>query len=302
MRSAASPWRCASMAALVCLASGLAWLSSRAVEPTPRPGDGSLANGAYVNKYFDMAYPLPSEWTEGLAGPDPSQYGYYVLTTVIPAGEFTAMIMIAAQDQFFAAKPFGDAAAMAHELGRETAKLEGMTIDRPPSKLSVAGRPFSRIDTSGFGLFNSTWITESRCHLVSFNVTAKTARLRADLALSLEKLTSVRDRDAGNPDPVCLKNQADTKNLVTRVDPPAIAPFTPIPVRVIIGRDGSVKHVNVVRASTAQRTTIENALGQWKFKPPAINGLPAEIETGLVIEFTPQGLVKYSTGDRLRDF
>jgi hypothetical protein len=281
--------------------SGLAWQQSRALEPMPRPGEGTVANGAYANKYFDLAYPLPSGWTEGLAGPEPSQYGYYVLGTLIPAGEFTAMVMIAAQDQFFAAKPFSDAAAMAQELGRETAKLEGMTIDRSPSEVSIAGRSLSRIDTSGFGLFNSTWITQSRCHLVSFNITAKTEQQRADLAGSLDKLTSARDRGEGSPDPVCLKNQADTKNLLTRVDPPPIAPFGPIPVRVIIGRDGSVKHVNVVRGSAEQRTAIENALAQWKFKPPAVDGRPAEIETGLVIEFTAQGQVKYSSGDRLRD-
>jgi TonB-like protein len=290
------------LGAVVCLVSASAWHQSRATEPMPRPGDGTVTNGAYTNKYFDMAYPLPSEWTEGLAGPDPSQYGYYVLTTLIPAGEFTGMIMIAAQDQFFAAKPFSDAMAMADELGRETAKLEGMTIDRPPSEVSIGGRSSSRIDTSGFGLFNSTWIIQSRCHLVSFNLTAKSEQQRADLARSLDKLTSARDRGDGAPDPVCMKNQADTKNLLTRVDPPPVAPFAPIPVRVIIGRDGSVKQVNVVRGSADQRSAIENALGQWKFKPPAIDGRPAEIETGLVIEFTAQGQVNYSTGDRLQKF
>jgi Gram-negative bacterial TonB protein C-terminal len=190
---------------------------------------------------------------------------------------------------------------MAQELGRETAKLEGMTIDRAPSEVSIAGRRFSRIDTSGFGLFQSSWITQSRCHLVSFNVTAKSEQQRADLALTLSKLAAARASGEGDPDPACMKNQADTKNLLTRVDPAPIAPFAPIPVRVIIGRDGSVKHVNVVRGSAAQRTAIEDALGQWKFKPPAIDGRPAEIETGLVIEFTAQGQVKYSSGDRLRD-
>jgi TonB-like protein len=192
--------------------------------------------------------------------------------------------------------------AAADALGWETMKLEGMKIDRPPSEASVRARSFSRIDTSGFGLFNSTWITQSRCHLVSFNITTKTPQLREELAHSLEKLTSARDRGEENPDPACLKNQADTKNLVTRVDPPAIAPFLPIPVRVIISRDGGVKQVNVVRGSSGQRQGIETALRQWKFKPPAIDGRPAEIETGLVIQFTPEGQVRYSSGERLRGF
>ncbi len=302
MKSAPALSRFAWTGAFACIVGALACQPSRAMELLPRPGEGAVTEGAYTNKYFNLVYPLPSGWTEGLAGPEPSQHGYYVLTTLIPAAEFTGMVMIAAQDQFFAPKPASDAMAVADELGWETMKLEGMKIDRPSLESSVGARSFSRIDTSGFGLFNSTWVTQSRCHLVSFNIMTKTPQLRDELAHSLEKLTSARERGDENPDPVCLKNQAETKNLVTRVDPPAIAPFMPIPVRLVIRRDGGVKHVNVVRGSAGQRQGIETALQQWKFKPPAIDGRPAEIETGLVIQFTPEGQVRYSGGERLRQF
>jgi outer membrane biosynthesis protein TonB len=57
-------------------------------------------------------------------------------------------------------------------------------------------------------------------------------------------------------------------------------------VRIIIGADGSVKHVHVIRASTDQRRNIEEALYRWKLKPYEVGGRPSPIETGLVFKFT----------------
>jgi hypothetical protein len=60
---------------------------------------------------------------------------------------------------------------------------------------------------------------------------------------------------------------------------------TSIPVRLIIGTDGAVKHVHVIHASAAQRKVIEEALRQWRFKPYTIDGRPVEVETGLAFRF-----------------
>jgi hypothetical protein len=290
------------LGAFVCLVGALAWHQTGATAPLPRPPEGTVTNGIYTNKYFDLSYPLPSGWTEGMAGPGPSHTAYYVLSALIPAGEQAGMILIAAQDNFFAAKAFSDPKAMAIEVGRAMSEIDGMTIDRQPSEVTIAGRPFSRVDYSGVGLFRATFITHIRCHLVSFNLTTNNPERLVALARSLNNLSDAGARAAGQLEPVCIKNQAGTENLLTRVDPPAIAPFMPIPVRVIIGADGSVKHVHVIRATAHQRDGIETALGQWKFKPPEMHGRVVEIETGLLIEFTPEGSVKYSPSDRVRQF
>ena len=88
-----------------------------------------------------------------------------------------------------------------------------------------------------------------------------------------------------------------------RVDPPPIVPtFVPIPVRLIVASDGSVRNVHVIRATDEQRRGIEQAVGQWKFRPPTVDGRGAEIETGLVIEFTPEGHVRYPAGERVSRF
>jgi len=286
------------LAACVCLASAAAWRGTAATSPVPNPDDGSVTQGIFTNTYFNLSYPLPPGWTEGIAGPGPSQSGYYVLSTFVPAGEFTGTILIVAQDKFFAAKPTEDAVATADAFSRAMSEVAGMTIDRPPSEVQIAGRRFARIDFSGVGLFRSSLITQIRCHLVSFNLTAKSPALLADLVLSLDRLGYAADNGAGRIDPMCMGNYGDTERLLAKVDPPAISPAAiPIPTRIIIGPDGAVEHVHVIRATSAQRDAIENALGQWKFKPQT-GGNATEIETGLLIEFTPAGGVKYAAGNR----
>ncbi len=289
---------CVCLAACVCLASTAVWRESAATAPVPNPDDGAVTQGIFTNTYFNLSYPLPPGWTVGIAGPGPSISGYYVLATFVPAGELKGTIMVAAQDIFFAAKPFDDPVAMTGEFSRSISQVDGMTIDRPPSELSIAGRSFSRVDFSGVGLFRSTLTTMIRCHFVSFNLTANSPELLTALLRSLDNLGPATDKDAGRIDPTCIGNYADAEHLLSKVDPAAVAPsFIPIPVRIAVGRDGSVKHVHVIRATSAQRETIDRALVLWRLKPHEIDGRTNEIETGLVIKFTPAGGVSYSTGN-----
>jgi hypothetical protein len=47
--------------------------------------------------------------------------------------------------------------------------------------------------------------------------------------------------------------------------------------------------VHVIHGSPQQRRNVEEALWQWKFKPPRVNDESVELETGLVFRFgTPQ--------------
>ena len=258
-----------------------------------------VANGVYANRYFHLSYPLPPEWTQPMAGPGPSTYGYYVLASLVPAGEPTGTILIAAQDLFFAAATLDDAAEAAGQFASSMSKVAGMTIDRQPTKVALAGRDFMRVDFSGVGLYRSTFFTRSRCHLVSFNLTANSPERLAALVLSLDNLGGARDGMAASADPVCVRNHAIAENLLAKIDPPPVAPtFTPIPIRIVVGAEGAVKDVHVIRATSEQRNGIEAALSQWKFKPPAIDGRASEIETGLLIEFRAGGAVAYLTGAR----
>jgi hypothetical protein len=286
-------WRFSFLAS-VALAGGL--VHQIALMPTPHPQDGTVADGVYTNKYFHLSYPVPPGWKRGAGEPQPSYSANYVLTTLVPVDGPTGTVMIAAQDTFFAPRASRDIASAARELGRAMAALPGMTIDRQPEETAISGRPFSRVDYSGVGLFRSTWITRIRCHLVNFNLMANTPEQLDFLRLSLNRIVYA-DGAAESPDPTCIDNYANAENLVAKVDPEAAGPtFTPIPLRIIVGADGSVKDVHVIRASAQQRNNIEKALAQWKFKPHAMDGREDEIETGLLLEFRSGGVVRYSGG------
>jgi TonB family protein len=133
------------------------------------------------------------------------------------------------------------------------------------------------------------FVTEIRCHLVSFNLTTREPELLSNLAHSLDNLSyaSGKRGAAAASFPVCDKGYATPENILKRVEP-ADAPgprFAPVPVRVVIDGDGMVKHIHVIRSSDEQRKSIEDALRQWKFKPPRVNGRAVEIETGLTFKF-----------------
>jgi hypothetical protein len=123
-------------------------------------------------------------------------------------------------------------------------------------------------------------IAEMRCHLVSITLTAPGAEERETLAGSLDHVSLAAGRDP----PVCIRNYAAGEQLIRKVDPTEIGPSPiPIPARLIIGSDGAVRHVHVIRATDAQRKAIEQALRQWTFKPHTINGRAVEVETGLAL-------------------
>jgi hypothetical protein len=276
------------------LASWLGWRYGAVIvpygtvmSPMPVPEDGKVLGGIYVNDYFDLSYPLPEGWTEGLTGPEPSDAGYYVLNSFVPQSEQNAAIMIVAQDMFFASKSHSNVAELVHDFRQAMSEVDGMTIDREPTEVKVADRLLYRVDFSGVGLYRATFTTERRCHAVSFNLTSRDPELLGSLALSMDKLSSARKRDSGAPAPYCIENYAVPENLLRRVEPTPVGPkFMPIPVRIIVDTEGSVKHVHVIRATPEQRKSIEDALRQWKFKPYGLNGRAAEIETGLMFRFT----------------
>jgi hypothetical protein len=282
----------------ICLVGWLAWryggmtpLFGTVAAAMPNPEDGKVANGVYTNGYFGLSYPLPEGWAEGLAGPEPSHSGYYALKTFIPREELDGTILIAAQDMFFADKPLSNAVKAASDFRRAMSEVEGMTIDREPLQMQIADHVVERVDFSGVGLYRAMFVTEARCHLVSFNLTARDPEQLTRLALSVNGL-SFSDRN-GTPvsAPACVKNYAVAENLLQKVDPAIPGPaFTPIPVRIIAGADGKIKHMHVIRATAEQRKSIEQALAQWQFRPYETQGRAVEIETGLIFQSKQMGM------------
>jgi Gram-negative bacterial TonB protein C-terminal len=248
----------------------------------------SVTDGGFVSGYFDLSYQVPDGWIEGLPGPAPSQFGYYVLGNWAPKGDHAGTILVVAQDVFFEPGASDDAHSAVAQFRQVMSTVDGMTIDREPTAVSVAGRPGYRVDFSGVGLFRSMFAIEIRCHVVMFNLTARDAALLASLAGSLDNLVPVRK--TSDPVPECVRDYA-SENVVHRVEPQAVGTRSvAVPVRLIVAADGSVKHVHVIHASAAQQRNIEDAVRQWKFKPYARQEHPVEVETGMVFNLKPASM------------
>jgi hypothetical protein len=210
-----------------------------------------------------------------------------VLSTLAPKSEPNADILIAAQDMFFGASTRSNVEDRARDFAQAVSNVDGMIIDRDLTEVTVANHLLYRVDYSGVGLFRARLETEVRCHVVSVNVTTSDRELLDRLAGSRDSLSFVASRDAASSLPPCVKDYAVGDNVLHKVDPVAAGPkFVPIPVRIIVGEDGNVKHVHVIHATDAQRRSIDEALYQWKLKPYEVDGRPSLVETGLVFKFT----------------
>ena len=92
----------------------------------------------------------------------------------------------------------------------------------------------------------------------------------------------------GGDVPVCMKDYAGDGNVIERVDPVfTVRRFNAVPVRIIIDKEGKVKHIHFLSAFPDQAKAITDALGQWKFRRYLRNGQPVEVETGIMFGRAP---------------
>jgi hypothetical protein len=258
------------------------------------PESGAVVGDVYTNAYFGLSLPLPPGWTEGLAGPPPSDRGLYVLAAMDGTKASNATMLIVAQDQFFSAKPLSNVAAAAADFRDAMVDTPDLSIDQTPVGVTIGGHDFLRLDYHAGGLYRVWLATELRCHVVSFNITGtdqatvdRIAGLLQTMSLPTQSnLQTVSVSDAGRTPPLCMKDYVTAQTTVRRLDPLQVdLNGVRVPVRIVIGRDGKVQHVHVISATAAQRRAIEEALMRWEFRPLELAGHPTEVETGLAFEF-----------------
>jgi hypothetical protein len=268
-----------------------AW-SSASDSMTPVPEAASVARGVFSDPYFGISYQLPGDWIEEYKGPPPSESGRYVLAQVGPPetedGPTAASMLVTAQDLFFTPLP----ATNARELTAYTKDhlQEDYKVENAPTLINVADRSFSFF-SYGSPVAELHWYvlaTEIRCHAVQFVLTSRDTKLLERLMLDMNRMklpanVSAAGGEGGGPFPVCIKDYARHDNVIARVDPAFTEHrFNPIPVRIIIDKQGRVKHIHLISAFPDQAKAITDALEQWKFKPHLIAGKPVEVETGIL--------------------
>jgi hypothetical protein len=276
----------------------------------PLPEGGTVAENAYTNPYFGLTYVLPPGWTQKYYGPPPSDTGYYVLAQIRPGNtaETTngGSILIAAQDLFFTARP----AANAFELAADAEKSlqADYQVERPVTPVIIAYHSFVRFDylSPVAELHWYVLATQIRCHLVQFVFTSRDAKWMETLIHGMDKMQLPAEASpilgtGGGGVPVCIKDYARPENVLERVDPVFTERrFNPIPVRIIIGKDGKVKHIHFLSAFPDQAKSITDALSEWRFKPYVRDGQAVEVETGIMFGHAPAGMAQ-SASDALTE-
>ena len=268
-----------------------AW-SSASDTVTPLPEGGKVSTASYDNPYFGLTVPLPAGWRQKYEGPPPSDSGYYVLAQLRPADpsheKARGTLLVAAQDMFFTTT---HAAGPLELINYTRDHLQAdYRIERPPSNVTIAGRDFVRFGyvSPVAGLHWMFFATQIRCHVVEFIFTSADTPLLENLTRNLGGLKSQPERPA--TEPVCIKGYVSAENILERVDPVLTEnKYNQVPVRVIIDREGKVKHIHFLSAFPSQSQAIAAALSQWRFKPYLRNGQPVEVETGMLFGHVPQG-------------
>ncbi len=272
-----------------------AW-SSASDSVTPQPDGGNVTNHTFTDPYFGMIYPLPSDWTETYQGPPPSDTGRYVLAQLRPGDTFKGSargnILITAQDMFFTPMPVTDAVGMIDYM-KDHLQAD-YKVELLPTQTRIADRSFTF-----FGYWSPVaqlhWYvlaTQIRCHALQIVLTSRDTKLLEGLILDMNKMTLLPEASSKGTDgdefPVCIKDYARDENVIARVDPVFTEHrFSPVPVRVIIDKEGKVKHIHFLSAFPDQAKAITDALGQWKFRRYLRSGQAAEVETGIMFGRAP---------------
>jgi hypothetical protein len=264
----------------------------------PLPEGGRVFNNIYTNAYFGLTYPLSPDWTEKYSGPPPSDSGYYVLAQIRPAdasvGTSRGSILIAAQDLFFTLTP----ATNAFELVNYTKDhlIADYKVEHPPTPVTVANHSFVRFDYVS-PIAELHWhvlATQIRCHLVQFVFTSRDTELVESLVRNMNNMILPSDAGTisgtgGGDVPLCIKDYARDENLFEREDPVFTERrFNPVPVRIIIDKEGKVKHTHFLSAFPDQQKAILDALAHWRFRPFLRDGQPVEVETGIMFGHPPR--------------
>jgi hypothetical protein len=131
--------------------------------------------------------------------------------------------------------------------------------------------------------------TEIRCHTVEIILMNRDPKTLEQLVLDLSK--NMKLPAEANPTggtgggnlPVCIKDYATGDNVIERAEPIlTVHRYNAIPVRIVIDKNGKVKHIHFLSAFPDQEKAISEALKQWKFRPYERNGERLEVETGIM--------------------
>jgi hypothetical protein len=209
--------------------------------------------------------------------------------------------LIAAQDLFFTMTPAGNALELINTT-RDNLNAD-YKVEQIPIMVRIGDHSFVRFDY-GSPVADLHWhvlATQVRCHMVQFVFTSRDTALIESLLKQMDKMTLPAEAGpisgrGGGEVPMCIKDYARDENVIERVDLFFTERrFNPVPVRIIIDKEGKVKHIHFLSAFPEQAKAIADALAQWRFRPYLLDGKPVEVETGIMFGHAPRPATSPST-------
>jgi hypothetical protein len=274
-----------------------AWASA-SDSTTPLPEGGSVSGNTFEDKYFGLTYTLPADWMQKHTPPPPSDSGGYVLAQLTPGPAYSreksrGVMMIAAQDMFFTPFPVANARQLVNYAKNHLQDV--YKLELKPTLTTVAGQPFVFYAywSPAAGIHWYVLATEIRCHAVEIVMSSQDTALLENLVKGLEKMKLPAEANptagtGGGAVPFCIKDYVNPDNVIERVDPVLTQHrFNPVPVRIIIDRDGKIKHIHFLSAFPDQEKAISEALKKWRFRPYERDGQRLEVETGIMFGTAP---------------
>jgi hypothetical protein len=169
-------------------------------------------------------------------------------------------------------------------------------VELKPTQTTIGGQPFTFF-AYGSPEAELHWYvlaTQIRCHAVEIVLMNHSPKALEELVrdmngkMKLPAEAGSAGSVSGSNVPVCIKDYATDANLLERVEPVLTQQrHNAIPVRIIIDKDGKVKHIHFLSAFPEQQKVIADALKQWKFRPYERNGQRFEVETGIMFGRAP---------------
>ncbi len=164
-------------------------------------------------------------------------------------------------------------------------------VELKPAQTTIGGLPFTFFAywSPAAQLHWYVLATQIRCHTVEIVLMNRDTKALEELVrdmnskMKLPPETGPAGGTGGGNVPVCIKDYANGGNVMERIDPVLTQRrYNAIPVRVVIDKQGKVKHIHFLSAFPDQEKAISDALKLWKFKPYERDGQRLEVETGIM--------------------
>jgi TonB family protein len=253
-----------------------------------RAGEGSVLESLADSGIDTRPYVADPCW-QGAAGkikdvekvvPEPDQlHGLKMKLTAVVAIDTTNWMQSEVRSEFWVERVGDDLKVVALTLMREPAfVLADDSRSAVAACHGVRDRFFARVEAPGL----------ERRTLLRFGLPAPDPDLSVASPASLATSQSVMPAAGDTP----VLEEAEARKLLVQSLAPAYPPIAraahvsgDVVLSLFVLKSGDVKDLNVLSGPALLQQTAKDAVGQWRFRPYIVQGMPTDFKTDITIHF-----------------